>query len=385
MSRSLSWPVLLLCASLATAAHGATPRLVVGPDTLRADGSGTWNTEIQVFNEDGKIGLYPDSLSLRFTSDDPDRGEHPHAGTLSLTTFVKLMPPVGAGEVGGVTWSAPADFDHGRLVFHLSAHDAEHHAYELESTVVVAGSEFSAAHPPIVVKARGQQTDMVVLEADSSRRPAPTILFVPPQGIAARRLMRWGQSLVGRGYTVAIVSPQGSGRSSGPADRSGPATVASVGAAIRALASQPAADSKRIVLWGQREGATAALLAAAEHPEVQGVIAVDADYDPWASYRAATLADRKAYVAEAGSDSAGWKARSPLANAERIAVPVLVLQSVDAPMAAPEPAEAFAARRRELGLFVESRLSPREPAPLRRIEVQRIALSFLTRRTSAPH
>ena len=55
MSRSLSWPVLLLCASLATAAHGATPRLVVGPDTLRADGSGTWNTEIQLFNEDGKI------------------------------------------------------------------------------------------------------------------------------------------------------------------------------------------------------------------------------------------------------------------------------------------------------------------------------------------
>ena len=382
MSRSMSWPVLLLCASLATAAHGATPSLVVTPDTLRADATGVWNTELLLVNTDGKSGLYPDSLTLEFTSDDPDRSDHPKTGTIALTTFVRLMPPVGAGETGGVTWSAPADFDRGRLVFRMLAHDAEHHPIALEARVPVIGSELSDTHPPILLEAAGQRTDMVVLEADSSRRPAPTIVYAPPQGSSARGLMRWGLTMVARGYNVAIVSPQGSGRSSGTPDRAGPATVGTLVAAVRQVAKVASGDPKRILLWGQREGATAALLAAVQLPEIAGVIAVDADHDPWATYRAASPEIRKAFVAEAGSDSAGWKARSPLLQAEKIAAPVLVLQSADAPFAAPEPAEAFAARRLARDLFIESRLSPRESAPLRRNDVQRIVLSFAGRRTS---
>ncbi|MFM8558674.1 MAG: hypothetical protein ACKOC6_03560, partial [bacterium] len=62
-------------------------------------------------------------------------------------------------------------------------------------------------------------------------------------------------------------------------------------------------------------------------------------------------------------------------------VPVLLVQSGEARPADTGPAAAYEAARRAKGLAVETRLSPNEPRPLRKPDVQRIVLGFAERRT----
>jgi hypothetical protein len=114
------------------------------------------------------------------------------------------------------------------------------------------------------------------------------------------------------------------------------------------------------------------------------VIAQNASFDPWATWRAWPESERDAYVREAGSDSAAWRVRSPLAVATRIASPVLVLQTLDAPVPGPEPAQAFAAARIDANLYIESRLSATEALPFRRADALRVAADFMRRRTRHP-
>src|SRR5439155_1149528 len=84
----------------------------------------------------------------------------------------------------------------------------------------------------------------------------------------SRSLLRWAMPYQVRGYTVAIVSQPGSGRSSGLPDQSGPASVAAVSAALERLEHAPGVDALRVLVWGQDDGATTALLAGVRHPEV---------------------------------------------------------------------------------------------------------------------
>lgn len=375
--------VLLLCASLATAAHAGVPLFTVGPDSLRADQAGNWHASLSLQNL-GDWGFYPDSLTVEYRDDAPERSDVPRTTVRSLAPFIRLISPIGTKDTGSMDWNAPAEFDRGTLVFHMRGHDANHQAFALSATVRVAGNALSEACPPILLGQQAARTDMAIVRPDSTRLPAPGLLFVPPQGTSARSLLRWCAALTLRGYSVAVVSLPGSGRSEGGPDRAGPASVAAVREAIDVLARDPSVDHGRVVLWGQREGATTALLAAVDHPGILGVVAQDADFDAWASYRALPGPERAAFVREAGRDSAGWRARSPVAVAERIAAPVLVLQSDEARLAAPEPAEAFAALRANRDLYIEARLSPREPHPLRRPDATRVALDFIARRTRHP-
>src|SRR5262249_43563687 len=154
-----------------------------------------------------------------------------------------------------------------------------------------------------------------------------------------------------RGYSVALVGPPGAGASQGPDDHAGPASVAAVHAALARVGADPGFDAKKLVLWGSRLGATTALLAAAKHPELAGVIAVDAPFDPWAGYRALDAEARARFVEAAGRDSAGWRARSPLAQAAKIMAPVLVVETEAAGPAA--CGAAFASARAERKLATE--------------------------------
>jgi dipeptidyl aminopeptidase/acylaminoacyl peptidase len=144
-------------------------------------------------------------------------------------------------------------------------------------------------------------------------------------------------------------------------------------------------DPARLVLWGEHEGGTAALLAADATLRVQGVVALDAMLDPWATYRALDETGRLAFRGAAGSDSAAWRTRSALVAATRPNVPVLLVQSMEAGATDVAPATAYEAARRAKGLPVELRLSPREPRPLRKPDVQRIVLGFAERRTGTAH
>ena len=58
----------------------------------------------------------------------------------------------------------------------------------------------------------------------------------------------------------------------------------------------------------------------------------------------------------------------------------MLVQTSDARMDDPAPAEAFAAVRSGKDLYIETRLSPREPKPIRRADVNRLVLGFLERR-----
>jgi len=222
------------------------------------------------------------------------------------------------------------------------------------------------------------------MAADTSARPAPGFVYVPPAGTSARGSMRSLVSMVSHGQTVAVVSLPGSGRSSGRADRAGPASVAAVEAALARLGKDPSVDPKRLGIWGVKEGATTALLAATAHPELQAVIAQDATYDAWAAYRALPAEARPAYVREAGSDSAGWRARSPLLVASKLAAPVLVLQTNDAGLPDSASAQAFVHARSDQQLFIEARIGHQEGRSFQRRDALRVAQDFLRRRLQHP-
>jgi pimeloyl-ACP methyl ester carboxylesterase len=355
----------------------------VVPDTLRGDLNGEWQANLMLDNH-GEFGLYPDSLSMDWVSTDPDSAGTPTHGTRDLSVLVKLASPASAGETTGISWTAPADFDSGTLVFHIGAHDAQKARFVLTATVRVLGSDLSDAHPSVILKAGAQQVELVVMAPEGAGLPGPTILYVPRAGTAARSLLRWSRPYRSRGYTIAIVGPPGAGRSSGAPDESGPASVGAVNAALERLAHEPGVDAKRVVVWGEGDGAGTALLAGVKHPELAGIVAMDASYDPWATYRAMPDSARAAYTRAAGRDSSAWRARSPLAAAGNIPAPVLVLQSLESGITTAAPAQAFAAVRSSKDLYVEARLNGLEPSPFRRRDALRVALDFIQRRTHTP-
>lgn len=379
MRRVLCLAALLPCL-VPTPAAFAAPRFTVTPNTLRADSTGTWHADLRIENTGTELGFFADSLMLTIDREDADRSARPRHDEIDLGTLVRMLPPISAGDASGLAYGAPAEFERGTLRFRLSGHDAQNRRSSAEASVQVLGSDLGDAHPPILLTAGAARTDMVFLPADSAKGPTATVLYVPPSGTAARSLMRWSALLRARGYNVAIVSLAGWGRSTVAPDAAGPTSAAGVTAAVARLRTLPLVDPARIAIWGEREGANAALLAAAGSLPVAGVFALNADLDPWASFRRMTADDQAAYVAQAGRDSAAWQARSPLAVAGRIAAPVTLVQTNEARMDDPSPAEAFAAIRSGRDLYIETRLSPREPRPLRRSDVNRLVLGFLERR-----
>jgi len=382
----MSAPGLLVATVLlATRAHaaGAPPAFRVDPDTIRADESGDWHASLVIENKAG-YGLYPDSLVMEWRSDDPDSTAAPHVGVSPLMGLVAVIAPASAGESTGMLWSAPADFERGTIVFRLVTHDGQRNIYHSSARVTVAGNALYDKYPHELLNPGRNAVDVVVMTADTSARPAPGYVYVPPSGMSARGTMRLVVPMVASGNTVALVSLPGSGRTAGHPDRAGPASVAAVEAAIARLEKDPSVDPKRIGVWGLNDGATTALLAAVKHPELQAVIAQDATYDPWAAYRALPEGERGRYVREAGSDSAGWRARAPLLMATKMTAPVLVLQTNEPGAPDSTSAAAFVRARGDQQLFIESRVGRQLGKPFLRHDAVRLAQDFLRRRLRDP-
>jgi len=383
----LALAVLLLAARAHAADAGATqgtpPVFSIDPDTLYADDTGNWHAGLVIENKAG-YGLYADSLTMEWRSDDPDSTPGPRSGVQPLMGLVAVIAPASAGESTGMQWTSPADFERGTIVFRLVTHDGQKNVYHSTARVTVAGNYLFDKFPRELLKSGRDVVDVVVMSADTSARPAPGLLYVPPAGVSARVCMRQFVSLVAIGNTVAVVSLPGAGRSGGRADEAGPASVAAVDAAIARLAKDPSVDPKRIGIWGVNDGATTALLAAVKHPELQAVIAQDAAYDAWAAYRALPADARRKYVREAGSDSAGWRARSPLIVATKVPVPVLVLQTNEASAPDSASAQAFANARSDQQLFIESRIGRQGSRPFMSRDAVRVGQEFLRRRLHHP-
>ena len=379
MRMLLTFSLLL---AVASAALAAPPVFRVEPDTIRADTLGIWRVGLVIENP-AEWGLYPDSLTLEWRNLDEPSGSVPRTGTSSLQRLVSVIAPAGAGESTGLMWTAPADFERGSLRFRFQLHDARKHVHRLEASVVVAGSDFYDLYPTAMLVAGTERVEVVHIPAPEASRPAPGVVYVPPQGMSARAAMRWTHHFRDRGYSVTLVSLPGSGRTTGSADRAGPASVAAVEATLASLARQPDVDSKRLAIWGWGEGATAGLLAAARQPQLLAVVAQDASYDAWTTYRALDERARAEFVREAGRDSAAWRARSPLGSATAPGTPVFVVHTSDSAMPA-AAAAAFAAARLEKQLPVESRIGSQEPRPIRRSDAVRLGLDFLARRLRRP-
>ena len=370
-------PLLLLLACVASPLRAA-PVFQVIPDTLRADSLGSWHASLLLVN-DSETGLYPDSLSLDWRTDDADVPEGVRSGRESLHGLVRALAPAGAGERTGMDWVGPARFERGTLTFRLQVRDAKKQAHVFTATAVVAGNEFYERFPPVMTQAGGQPVE--VIHMPTAARPSSAVLYVPPAGTSARAAMRGLYPITQRGHAVSIVSLPGDGRTAGTSDAAGPASVAAVEAALALLAKQPDVDGRRLAIWGVGDGGTAALLAAARHPELLAVIAQDAGYDPWATYRALPEPEREGFVRMAGRDSSAWRARSALAVATQLVPPVLVIHTAEHGAA---PAAAFVAARLARQLPVESRINGQEARPVRRMDALRLSLDFLARRLRWP-
>jgi dipeptidyl aminopeptidase/acylaminoacyl peptidase len=223
---------------------------------------------------------------------------------------------------------------------------------------------------------------MVRVPAPGEAASGAGVLLLPGEGLDAGDLLVPAHRLAQRGVTCVIVAAPGRGRSSGPDDFAGRASLAAALAGLDTLARQPGVDPGRLAAWGISRGGTVALLLALERPAaLRAVIAQSASYDLWASHRAAVPADRPAIEAAAGRDSAGWRERSPLLRAASIKPAVLVLHGELDDVFPAGPAHAFAEAATAAGANVTGRFPPQGRHALTPVEASRfLQAQLITRR-----
>ncbi len=379
MSRLL-FLLAALSLGLARVAAADAPVLVAEADTVQSDENHTWTADFLIRNN-VRAGLYPDSLFLE--TEDLDAGETrtPRRTTTSLATLVRMMQPIAAEDSSVFTYNASATAEHARLGFRMYLHDALGGQHMIQYSMLLNGGVLTDAFPSRTLTAANKRgVEVVSATPMNAAGPAPGILLVHGEGANARRQLRQIKQLADRGYGVVAVSQPGYGTSAGPADLAGPATLAALEAALAELKRMPGVDPKRIAVWGVGSGGTAALLLGAKHPELSTVVAQGASYDLWATYRAADAAGQRSIVAEAGRDSAAWRARSPLVQIAMFKCPVLVLHGEKDATAPASAAHAFAATLLKRQGSLESRFVPDDGRALSRSDNVRFVFDHLGRR-----
>ncbi|HET7225387.1 MAG TPA: alpha/beta fold hydrolase [Candidatus Eisenbacteria bacterium] len=336
-----------------------------------------WSVPMHIQNPTGR-GLYLDSLFLDVADHDAARIHGPATTRTNLTFLLQLHPSLSGGEDGYFQYSGPAATEHATLTFTLLMHDQQGHHWTRTITEEVLPGAYSDSHPSEFVRAGGRKVELVRVAPDSSHGGG--MVLIHGEGSDARRLMSVARALAAHGFHVVLVSLPGYGGSDGPADFAGPASVAAASAALDALAATPGVDRARLIVWGISRGATVAMLLAAQRHDVAGVIAQSGIYDPWATWRAdARGAIGQAIAAEAGSDSAAWRARAPLLAAAKVKAAVFIAhgdKDADVPVA---QAHGLAAALRAQGVAVEDKYVPNGTHALNPAMVQRPALEFLAR------
>ena len=360
-------------ATAPTAASTAPPTMTCDADTVRADELGDWHFALTVTNP-GTYSIRGDSLIAEVTDLDPGVTRAPRHSRLSLDIFFRAAGTVSAGETGSPHPMFPATAERARIVFRGYVHDNQGGAYAFRDSVIAEGGPLTDAHASRFTKVKGKRIEIVSSPANGAAS-VPGVLLVPSEYGDARKLLRRGAQCEAQGLHWVAVSPPGYGQSEGAADLAGPATLAALEAGLEQLAAIPGTDKTRLAVWGTGRGATAALLLAAKHPELKRVVAQDASYDLWASARAADPATRSNIVTEAGSDSAAWRARSPLLMAAAPKAKLLVIFGGDS--AAPiDPALAYVAARAAAGAPADT-LYGRPGSRRFRKDPVRTALDFL--------
>ncbi len=168
-----------------------------------------------------------------------------------------------------------------------------------------------------------------------------------------------GEFLASRGYAVMAPSMPGFGDSTGERDFVGSATIARLHSAIRHFQKLPHVDSRRIAMFGESRGATAAALLARTIPEIRGLILQSGLYDlrdvakerkPGKEMAKEALEMKRQIIQEAGSSAKEMLRRSPAAFSKELSCPILLIHGTEDKAVSIDQMRRFAETlRKEMG------------------------------------
>jgi dienelactone hydrolase len=349
--------VLVASAGAATPAKPADPGAsMIAAPTVEASEEYGWSVPIRIANT-ATMGLYVDSLTCDLEDTSAGETRSSRQSRTNLRILISQIESLSSGDSVTIQYQSPAQFEKGTLDFTLYAHRGNKEKITLKSHVE-AQSGVMAAFPSRTAIARGHKVEWVYMPSNTGV-PSPGVVIVHGHASHARMMMRAGQLFVNQGYSVALVSMPGYGLSEGPADLMGPQTVAAVSAAMDSFVRMAEVDRKRLGVIGVSRGATVAAELAASRKDVRAVLCQSGIYDLWAVYRETSWPGfKEAIVAEAGPDSAAWKARSPVTQASAIKVPIYVLHGAKDKQIPVDQAQAFEGALKAAGAPVESQYMP---------------------------
>ena len=372
---------LLLAVALATVAVAAgepAPQLVVLADSLFATEGLAWSVPFEIRNPTA-YGIYADSLECEVESLDPGETRQPRTARMLLPGASTLISSLSGNTVAPFQYEMRAMAEHARLTFRLYTHQSTGRLSPLLARTEVWPGPTSARYPSRFIKVDGRTVEYLIVPAADSAA-APGLLLIHGHGSNARLMLGRAIQLSRRGYAVMVASAPGYGVSTGPADFGGPVTLKAMGAALDVLVKTPGVDPKRIAVWGVSRGAGVAALLAAQRSDLRCVIAQSGYYDLWAVHRTTASAGfRDSIVAEAGRDSAAWRARSAALAPAGAKTPVFILhgeRDIRMPVA---QARGYFAALKAAGVAAEARFVPEGGHGLAPQEVDRPALEFLAR------
>lgn len=373
----LAFALLAAAPLLPAPACAAAPAIETPSPTIEASEDLRWMVPFTVHNNDDS-GLYLDSLWLDVVDKDPGETRVARTQRIALTFLIRLRPSLSGNEDGAFQFDGPAQAEHGTLTFTLLAHDNTGAQFTRSFSVEAGPGPGFQAHPSEFLTVRGRRVETLFVPAPQDSQPAPGLLLIHGHGRDARHMLRMAEALAGRGYAVMLVSMPGYGQSQGPADFMGPATMDAAAAALDDLEHRKGVDPARLAVWGISRGATVAALLGEQRQDLRAVVAQSGVYDVWATARGSKVEGFAATIeAEAGRDSAAWRARSPLLAADHMHAPVLLLHGErDANVPAPQ-AHAFAAALEAAGRKVQTRWYAMSEHFLPEADVQRTSLAFL--------
>lgn len=281
---------------------------------LEANDQFNWDLSLRLVNG-LDVGIYSDSVTCVFEDLDPGETRAPRRRPLTVGALARILGSISAGDSASVEFAGVEQAEHSRLTFRAHVHTAAGRSYFASTTAEIAPGSTSRLYPSSSLESGGHRIEYVFIPAMRGTPPAPGLLLVHGHGSHARLLLPQAWELAGKGYAVMLVSQPGYGKSEGPADLMGPATVHAVGAALDRLKRTPGVDSTRLGVWGFSRGATAAALLAQQRDDIAAIVAQSGIYDLWATWRDTKVPGfRETIVREAGRDSAAWRARSPAAG-----------------------------------------------------------------------
>ncbi len=207
------------------------------------------------------------------------------------------------------------------------------------------------------IEAAGRTLDVLTVRPDAPGRH-PVAVLVAGSRAGAEVWKLWGTRLAERGIAVVGVAQPGFGRSTGPWDFGGPATLAALDALLVWTRRLPWVKPLQIGFAGYSSGATCAcLLATRHHCRVLVGAAGVYDLEDWWAH----VAERSSWAIEQMDPSvmlADLAARSPLALAAQLRCPVRLIHGTDDDVVPPGQALAMARALELAGNPVEVVLEP---------------------------